>query len=208
MGRYFKLVGRIPRETFTLACSGGKDSMVFLDFLLKFPQNKIEIAYFNHGTQHGADAESFVKEFAHEKGLKLRLGKVMREKRSGESPEEYWREQRYNFLNQIQQQVITGHHLNDVMETWVFSSLRGLSKVIPYQRENVIRPFLKVSREEIDNWAVHNCVRWIEDPSNEDVHYTRNAIRHELMPLALKVNPGLGTMLRKKIESRCALSKE
>jgi hypothetical protein len=59
-----------------------------------------------------------------------------------------------------------------------------------------------VSREEIDNWATHNCVRWIEDPSNEDVHYTRNSIRHELMPLALRVNPGLGTMLRKKIDSR------
>lgn len=202
MGKRFKLTGAIPRGPFTLACSGGKDSMVFLDFLRKFPNNRFDLAYFNHGTDHGSDAEKFIIEKAKEFGLKLQLGKVLREKREGESPEEYWRDQRYNFLNQIQQPVITGHHLSDVIETWIFTSLRDVPKLIPYERGNVIRPFLKVSRDEIDEWAERHSVEWIEDPSNSSTKYTRNLIRKELMPLVLKVNPGIGKTLRKKLEQR------
>ena len=175
--------------------------MVFLNFLMKFPNNKIELAYFNHGTSHGNDAEKFMIETAKSLGLKLQLGNVVREKRVGESPEEYWRDQRYNFLDKIQQPVVTGHHLSDVIETWIFSSLRGIPKLIPYERGNVIRPFLKVSRSEIDSWAERHDVEWIEDPSNSSTDYTRNLIRKELMPIALKVNPGLEKTLRKKIES-------
>lgn len=202
----FRLLGKVPKHKFTLACSGGKDSMTFLNFLTKHPKNDFDLAYFNHGTEHGNEAEMFLTEFAKIKKLSLRIGRIQRDKRKDESPEEYWRNERYSFLETIQHPVLTGQHLSDVVETWVFSSLRGCPKLIPYARKSghalILRPFLMVAKVDIDSWAKKHDVTWIEDPSNSDIHYTRNLIRKELIPLAFRVNPGLDTMIRKKLLER------
>lgn len=194
----FKLLGRIPRGKFTLACSGGKDSMTFFSFLRKF-KNDMDLAYFNHGTVHGEEAERFLKEQSIKFSIPLRIGKITRDKKKEESPEEYWRNERYSFLESIDNPVITGQHLYDVIETWIFSSMRGRSKLIPYKRNNVLRPFLMVNKKELENWRERNPIDWIEDPSNQDVHYTRNLIRHQMMNVAFQINPGLETMIRKKL---------
>jgi tRNA(Ile)-lysidine synthase len=97
--------------------------------------------------------------------------------------------------------VVTGHHLGDAIETWIFTSLHGDSKLIPYSRGNVIRPFLITPKEEIRSWASRRNLTWIEDESNIDPRYMRNRIRMHIVPEALKVNPGLGTVIRKKYEA-------
>jgi tRNA(Ile)-lysidine synthase len=95
---------------------------------------------------------------------------------------------------------VTGHHLGDAIETWIFTSLHGESKLIPYSRGNVIRPFLITPKEEIRDWASRRGLSWIEDESNSDPKYMRNLIRMAIVPEALKVNPGLGKVIRKKYE--------
>lgn len=90
--------------------------------------------------------------------------------------------------------MLTAHHLDDDIETMIFhffqgSGINGL-RGIPEKRDNIARPLLIFSRKEIVQYAKENSVGWVEDSSNSSVKYTRNFIRHELIPLAAKVIPG------------------
>lgn len=196
----FHLLDTIPRNPY-IAISGGSDSMVFLDFLLRGRHN-VQPIYFNHGSPHGMEAEKFVKNQCKNLNLPLHIARIQTTMiPPGLSPEEHWRNERYKVFNSLPGPVIICQQLNDVAEWWIFSSLHGESKLIPYRNGNIIRPFLMVSKEEIKNWAERKEVRYLEDPSNTDTKYMRNLIRHKLLPEALKVNPGLLTVLRKKIQS-------
>lgn len=190
-----KLLGKVPR-TITLAVSGGVDSMVMLDFLSK--RHQVEVAFFNHDTQTSHMAEQFLEKQCAQRGIVLNRSKLSEAKPNDLSHEEFWRIERYKFLDKFEC-VATAHTLDDVAETWVWGCLNGVPKLIPYSRNNVIRPFLTTSKSELINWATRKNVEWIEDASNRDVKYTRNYIRHELMPHALKVNPGLHSMLKKRL---------
>ena len=116
------------------------------------------------------------------------------------SKEEWWREQRYLFLDKFKLPVITCHHLDDCVETWVWSSLNGTGKWIPYRRNQVVRPFRLTRKRDLELWARLNGIEWIEDDSNADTSYTRNYIRHEMMPHILKVNPGIHKVIAKKVK--------
>ena len=194
-----KFIGDLPRKC-TIAFSGGIDSVVISDFLLNGKRD-VQLAFFHHGTVNSERAEDFVRKFADERRVPLRIGRINSEKSRGLSPEEFWRNERYSFLDSLGGPVITGHHLGDAIETWIFTSLHGESKLIPYSRGNVIRPFLVTPKEEIRSWASRRNLLWIEDESNCDPQYMRNRIRMHIVPEALKVNPGLGTVIRKKYEA-------
>lgn len=198
----FNLLGQIPKQKFAVACSGGIDSMVLVDFLSRFPKNHFSILYFNHGTEHGKDAENFLKDFCGKKNLEIVIGNISKEYPGKGSLEEYWRDERYNFLEKFQCPILTAHNLNDCVETWMFSSIRGFPKIIPYRRNQVIRPFLMVSKKQIKSWANRHNVEYIEDPSNTCVDFSRNLIRHELIPIVEKINPGVENMLKKMIHKR------
>lgn len=191
-----KFIGDLPRKC-TIAFSGGIDSVVISDFLLNGKRD-VQLAFFHHGTVNSERAEDFVRKFADERRVPLRIGRINSEKSRGLSPEEFWRNERYSFLDSLGGPVITGHHLGDAIETWIFTSLHGESKLIPYSRGNVIRPFLVTPKAEIRSWASRRNLLWIEDESNCDPQYMRNRIRMYIVPEALKVNPGLGTVIRKK----------
>jgi len=197
-----QILGKIPKEPFAVACSGGIDSMVLVDFLWKFPKYEFKLLYFNHGTEHGEKAQEFLEKFAKNTGISLEVGRISKEMPLKGSHEEFWRTERYNFLEQFNLPIATAHNLNDCVETWVFSSLRGFPKIIPYSRNQIFRPFLMVSRSEICKWASNKNVEYVQDPSNDSTEYTRNLIRHELMPSVLKVNPGIENMMRRKIRDR------
>ena len=191
-----KFIGDLPRKC-TIAFSCGIDSVVISDFLLNGKRDAT-LAFFHHGTINSERAEEFVRKFAEDRRVPLRIGRINSEKSRGLSPEEFWRNERYAFLDSLGGPVVTGHHLGDAIETWIFTSLHGDSKLIPYSRGNVIRPFLITPKEEIRSWASRRNLSWIEDESNSDPRYMRNRIRMNIVPEALKVNPGLGTVIRKK----------
>ena len=170
--------------------------MAALNFLLK-GKRKVTLAYFNHGTAHADQAEDFVKKIADELGLDLKLGSYDHGHSLKKPSEADWREQRYDFFRTLDRRIITAHHLNDAAEWWLFTAIRGNPKVMPIERENpdIIRPFIKTVKSEFHMRA--NPKSWIEDPSNTDWSYSRNRIRHEMMPTVLKINPGFMTNMRK-----------
>ena len=173
--------------------------MVVVDFLKK-GKREISLAYFNHDTMHGRSAQSFVEEYADRENVPLLVGKVTSTKGS-RSMEEFWRDERYKFLNRINSDyIITCHHLDDCLETWLMSSFHGKPKLIPFHREpHIYRPFLMTNKSTIVDYARRNKVEWIEDPSNESCAYARNQTRHNIVPQVLKVNPGIRTTIYKKL---------
>ena len=195
-----KLACKIPRKV-TLACSGGSDSMVALDFLIR-GKKQVRVAYFNHGTIHGAESEQYLKAFCRIRNLELVTGQITQEKSSLESPEEYWRNQRLNWFHSLSTPIITAHHLDDAVEWWIFSSLRGRPTLITPIREDVpaLRPFITSHPDELHRHF--GKYPHIEDPSNQSLKFTRNFIRHEMLARAERVNPGIYTMVRNLYEKK------
>lgn len=196
----FNIIGEIPKKLI-VAFSGGIDSVVVVDFLLNGKKD-VELAFFHHGTNASTEAEKFVLDFAFKRGLSVNHGKIIENCDSSKSMEEHWRDSRYAFLQSLQFEpnitVLTAHHLDDAIETWIFSALHGQPKLIPYRRNNVIRPFLTTKKSEIISWAKRRNLSWVQDASNDDISYMRNLIRHRIVPEALKVNPGLHKTIMKK----------
>lgn len=193
-----KLLVPLPKRI-TIACSGGVDSMAVVDFLKQ--KHDVTLAYFNHGTSHGEHAMEFVAEYANDNDMTVQFGYCRSVKSKEESQEEYWRRERYEFLDLLGP-IITCHHLDDCVETYIMSSMHGTPKVIPLTRNNVLRPFLTTRKSEFISWCERHNVSWVEDKSNQDSKYMRNYVRNELMPHALHVNPGLHTMVKKIVERK------
>ena len=173
--------------------------MAALDFLNR--NHNVTVLHFNHGTAHGERAEEFLLRYCRERRIKFIVDRVRQTIPPGPSREEWWREQRYAFLHKYDDApVVTCHHLDDCVETWVWSSMHGTGKWIPYRRNNVIRPFRLTRKRDFEYWCNFNNVPWIEDDSNADTCYTRNYIRHEMMPHVLQVNPGIHKTIAKKVQ--------
>ena len=196
-----KLQGKLPRKVY-MAVSGGVDSMAALDFLKR--KHDVFALHFNHGTPHGFEACSFVEKYCADNdiGFLTNVTTNTREKHARESQEEYWRNVRYDWLERCtERQIVTAHHLDDCVETWVWSSMHGTGKIIPYSRnDRVLRPFRSTRKRDLELWANLHNVPHIKDDSNTDTCYTRNYIRHEMMSNVLRVNPGIHKVIAKKVK--------
>jgi tRNA(Ile)-lysidine synthase len=112
--------------------------------------------------------------------------------------EEHWRDERYKFFDNFGT-VITAHHLDDCIETYLFSTMHGEPKLIPMIRKNVVRPFLTTPKSEFFNWVMRKDLPFCHDTSNDDDKYKRNYIRKHVVPHAYMVNPGIDKVIKKKL---------
>lgn len=191
-----RLLGSVPKTVY-LACSGGIDSMVALDFLRR--KHNVIVAFYDHGTDTSKEAFNFLKKHCANHALPFVSARMISSKPSNHSLEEHWRNSRYDFLDRLDYPVVTAHHLDDCVETWIWSSLHGQSKLPLYRRGNVFRPFLLNQKKRLIEWAETNDIPYIEDASNDDTRFTRNYIRKEMMEHVLRVNPGIHKMIKKKL---------
>jgi len=183
----------------TVAFSGGVDSVAIVDFLSK--KHEVTCAFYHHGTENSDKALDFVGKFCTDRNLPLFLGILNKEKPKDMSYEEFWREERYNFLSTLGP-VITAHHLDDCVETYLWSAMHGKPKVPKLTRGNVLRPFLTTPKAELVDWCKRKNIDWCEDQSNQNEKYTRNYVRKNLVPHALHVNPGLYKTVKKFVEKQ------
>ena len=170
-----------------LAVSGGVDSIFMLDFVSRCGIKHVGVAYFDHDLGNG-DTE-FVKELANNNDYPFYTakGKNIVEAASIESEA---RKQRYAFLNEVADssnynKIITGHHLNDQVETILMRLIRGYDHSTLGMLRNygkVYRPFLDVPKKIIVREATQRKLLWIEDESNMCNDYERNYIRNRLIP--------------------------
>jgi tRNA(Ile)-lysidine synthase len=192
------VVGEIPKRV-AIAVSGGVDSMAVLDFLRR--SRDVKVLHYNHGTGRYADeATSLVRDYCREHGLFLAIGWNGKKMPGGVSAEAWWREQRYKFFGEVTDlPIITAHHLGDVVENWIFTSLNGNPFLIPHQRDQYLRPFLTTEKSNLESWCNRKKVPYVVDPSNVDTKYRRNYIRHVMMPHVENINPGIKKTIKKKL---------
>ena len=192
-----KLLGKLPREI-VVAVSGGPDSMAILDFLSN--NHSITAYYFDHGTEFGTKGYKFLKEYCKKKNIPLLTDYISSPRPKGVSQEEHWRNERYKCFQAFDSPVVTGHHLNDVIEWFLFSSIHGQGKFIPYRNKNVFRPFISTPKSELIDWCERKEVPFLTDPANADRKFMRSIIRHDIMPHARLVNPGMEKTFKKLVE--------
>ncbi len=199
---FIRLLNKIPDKV-CIALSGGLDSMVCLDFLLKGGKDVIALHY-NHNTDSADLYQGFVERKCKEFGVRLKVSKLNCDIPKGRSKEDFWREQRYSFFDKEREgrSLITCHHLDDVVETWVFSSLKGSSRLIPYSRNYIIRPFLLNKKSILLEWSNRNNVEYIQDETNFNCDFDRNFIRNKMMKDVLHINPGIHKVLKKKLVNK------
>lgn len=190
-------------DSVTVGLSGGADSVSLLKVLYSLRDKlslNISAVHVNHmirGEEADRD-EKFVIDFC--KGLDIPLTVFhknipLEASKSGESEEECGRRIRYECFNSVVcgGKIATAHTLSDSIETMIFNMLRGSSASgltgIPVRRDNIIRPLIDCTREEIEAFCVKNNLDYVTDSTNLQTEYTRNYIRREILPLFSKVNP-------------------
>jgi len=199
--------GMLKREEKVLvAVSGGVDSVVLLEVLCLLKSEfslELVIAHLDHGLR-GKEAKEdarFVASLGKAKGVpvireEIDVARVSKEERL--SLEEAGHRVRRHFLEETAQKVgatriALGHTLNDRAETLLFNLIRGAGPTglvgirpvsLPY-----IRPLIDTSREEILSFARLNGLAWREDRTNQDLTFSRNRIRHQIIPLLEQMNP-------------------
>lgn len=196
-----------------IAVSGGMDSIVLCDLYhaAKLPFAVAHCNFQLRGEESNGD-EKFVKELATKYGVEVFVKRFDTKKYADEksiSIQLAARELRYEWFEKLRKEkdfhlIATAHHLNDNIETILFNltkgtGIRGL-RGIPVRQGNIIRPLLFVSREEIENYQRENKLEFREDSSNVDDKYTRNKIRHQIIPLLKEINPSLENAFADKIE--------
>ena len=191
----------LPEGALVLAAvSGGADSISLLHWL-HTRRVRVAAAHLHHGLRGAsADAdEAFVREFCAARDIPFHAGHAdvrALAAREGLSIEEAGRRARYDFLERTAaatgaSRVATAHHADDNAETLLFQLVRGarsgLGGIAPV-RGIYIRPFLGLTRAQIEAYAEANALAYRFDEMNGDDAYARNYIRHEIMPRLTKLN--------------------
>ncbi|HCH46105.1 MAG TPA: tRNA lysidine(34) synthetase TilS, partial [Algoriphagus sp.] len=186
--------------SYLFACSGGIDSMVLGDLLLK-SDIQFEVAHVNFGLRsHESDGdEEFVKKWAEKNQLRLHnhhadAMAVAEEKKI--SIQMAAREIRYAWFEKLNTErklsgIILAHQEDDQLETIFLNLLRGTGmegiQGMADRKGLLIRPLLPFSRGEIENYAKENGISWREDSSNLKTDYKRNKLRLEALPALYEV---------------------
>ena len=191
-----------PGERVAVACSGGADSVALLRILAELREEigiVLSMAHFHHQIR-GAEADSdqhFVKELAAQLRVDFYCGSgnaPQHAARSRLSLETAARELRHQWFAELIKQdeadkIATAHTLDDQAETVLMRILRGtgargLAGIAPaHKTKHLVRPLLKTSRHEVEEYLKTKGQCWREDSSNLDLGHTRNRIRHKLLPL-------------------------
>lgn len=187
----YKLIAEGDR--LLLAMSGGVDSMVLAELLLKSGAY-IEVAHCNfqlRGDDSDAD-ETFVMDWCLKNEVICHIRKFqLKTADSGKSVQEEARVVRYNWFHELLvhrnlNKLVTAHHASDNVETLFINLLRGSGAKgwsgIPLKSAQIIRPLLFTSKKHIEAFARQQNISFRSDASNETDYYLRNKIRHHLIP--------------------------
>ena len=203
-----RLVDLSPGAPVVAAVSGGLDSVVLLH-LLRFAldgQFTLHVAHFDHAMRPGSEHDA-----AWVRGLALSWETHHHVARAhGLKSEADARNARYSFLGQVADQtgarvIALAHHADDQVETVLFRLLRGTGvdglAGIPAKRGRIVRPLLPFRRAQLEGYARQHRLAHREDPSNFSRAYTRNRIRHDLLPQLDRDWPGSQAALLALAES-------
>jgi len=205
-----------PQQRVAVALSGGLDSMVLLDALVRASAARAIIVSAVH-VDHGIAPDShtwsdFCAAQCALRGVPFSSHRLeLREQRA--NLEALARRERYTRLSRVDAEVVAlAHHADDQAETVLLQLLRGagprglaaMPRLQPARLQPhvpaLLRPFLALRRATLEDYARARALTWIDDPSNEDRHHRRNLIRHDIAPRLASAFPGYPETLRRGAE--------
>src|SRR5687768_7695329 len=210
------------------------DLLIPLSAQMQFSLSAIHV---NHGISVNADKWSkFCRDLCRSRSIPLKIARLKIDREPGVSLEAAARDQRYRVFGKLKPAyVVLAQHLDDQAETLLLQLLRGAgvrglgampvvrnfaaeinkqgigagTSELSEGRPRILRPFLEVSRREIEDYASEHALRWITDESNDDISFDRNFLRHEFFPLLEKRFPSYRTTFmrasRHMAEASCLL---
>lgn len=184
-----------------VALSGGADSVSLLHSLCKLAEElaiTVSACHVNHGLrgeESDADME-FCRRLCGELSVPLEIldTEVRSFQKKHESIEETARRVRYDFFARVSagKKLATAHNSNDSAETVLLNMMRGTGLKglcgIPPVRENIIRPLIYCTREEVECYCADAGLTYVTDKTNLSTDYTRNKVRHIILPEIMKIN--------------------
>lgn len=201
----------LRNTTLIVAVSGGVDSVVLLHLLLPLSANfnwELIVAHLDHKLrkESGQDLK-FVSDLSGQLGLEFASKKVdvkKLAKQQKKTIEETGRNVRYGFFDELSDKykkciVVTAHTADDQLETIVMNWLRGTSlrglTGMKVKNKNKWRPLLNFEKKELISFAKKYKLKFREDKSNKDLYYTRNKVRHILLPKLRQLNQNFGKVI-------------
>ena len=215
--RQFLRIHEIENAKVLLAVSGGLDSVALLRVMhsLQSAANlSLHVCYVHHGqssdskqNQYRDESSVFLKQLCEKLNLPFHTNEVLP---SQLNSEDEFRQFRYHFLDQIMKQnelryLATAHHSEDLLETRLIRLIRGVGpdglESMSEVSANLIRPFLRVSKQELKAY-LNICEQdWCEDPSNQESDYLRNWLRHHWLETLEKDFPGSNRRLAESLQN-------
>lgn len=197
---------------YLVAVSGGVDSVVLLDMLVKRQQAELIVAHFDHGIRPDSrgDAE-FVERLATLYGVSF-VSK--REELGKGASEELARARRYAFLREQAKKhkaiIVTAHHKDDLIETITINIYRGTGwrGLAVFGNQAIFRPLLSLTKDDIYEYALKNNLEWVEDSTNRETLYLRNRLRVALSKVSLPNKEKLEALWGEQKELRDEIDKE
>ncbi len=198
LGRLRHFLSQHPTDRYWIGYSGGMDSHVLLHLCARLRSELGGLFYAVHVNHHiHPDAERWRRHcqaVCETLGIPLLAVDVDGRAADGESPEEAARNARYRAFARLLrpgQILLLAHHQDDQAETVLLQLLRGagpaglagMAVEAPLGRGRLLRPLLTVPRSVLRAYADTEDLRWIEDPSNRELDFDRNYLRHRIMPL-------------------------
>lgn len=195
-----------PSLPFAVALSGGADSCALLLACAKRWPGQVRAVHVHHGLQAAADDFALHCQTVCDLwSVPLVVTHVNAHPSSGESPEDAARQARYQAYAQVLkthwggtiQDIVLAQHADDQVETVLLAltrgaglpGLSGMPPLIERAGLRIHRPWLDVPAQQLREWLLQQGVSWVEDPTNQDERYTRNRIRHQLLPILEKEFP-------------------
>lgn len=194
-------------QTVVVGFSGGVDSTVLLTSLLLLSQRlacTVIAAHLDHGLREAsADDAHHAKNFCERLGIPFRSTRIDVAAETGGGAvgvEEAARKARYAFLDECRKDagaayIALGHNLDDLAEDSLMRMIRGAGwpqmagMRAVREDQHILRPLLLTPRAAIENFARALQIPWVEDASNADTAYTRNRMRHDILPRIIRENP-------------------
>ncbi len=192
-------------KTICVAVSCGVDSSVLLHLLESLKDEllfNIVICHVNHGQREQSnEEEKYIKEYGMNHKLTVEVKHFTNDMFKNKNFQSEARNLRIEFFKETMEKynskyIFLAHHLKDDIETSIMHMIRGSSlasyagmrEITNYKGITILRPLLKVLKEDIYKYAQDNNITYFEDSSNETNHYARNRIRHDIIPVLFEEN--------------------
>jgi tRNA(Ile)-lysidine synthase len=195
-----------PGERLCVGLSGGRDSVVLLHLLARLDLGpRLSAIHVHHGLSPNAESwAAFCGELCGSLGVVLRVARVAVDRESGLGLEAAARNARYEAFSGCGADcLLLAHHQGDQAETMLFNLIRGAGIAgaagMPPERRlgslRLLRPLLGMPRAEIEGYARDSGLAWIDDESNGDTGFSRNFLRHGVLPVIEGRFPGASACL-------------